>query len=66
MLEENVTENDKEEDVIAKLLAFELANIFGDRIMSSQNREEFLNKIQEVCKHNFLIPDITADKINNL
>ena len=66
MLEENVTENDKEEYVIAKLLAFELANIFGDRIMSSQNREGFLNKIQEVCKHNFLIPDITAEKINNL
>lgn len=66
MLDEQNPDNEKEEGIIAKLLAFELSNIFGDRIMNPQLRNEFLTRIQEVCKHNFLVSDVTADKINEL
>lgn len=66
MLSDTLAEHEKEEDVIAQLLAFELSSTFGDRIQSPSIRTDFHNKIQEVCKHNFLIPDITADKIGNL
>ena len=48
MLNEDSVTNEKEEEVIAQLLAYELSNIFGDRIMFPSVKTEFLSKIQEV------------------
>lgn len=48
MLNEEATINEKEEEVIAHLLAFELSCTFGDRMMFPSVKNEFLLKIQEV------------------
>ena len=54
--------NEKEEEIIAQLLAFELSWTFGDTMMFPSARNEFLTKIQEVWKHNFLIQSVTPEK----
>lgn len=66
MLNEEATVNEKEEEVIAHLLAYELSCTFGERIMFPSIKNEFLLKVQEVCKHNFLIPNVTPNKIRSI
>ena len=65
MMNEDATVGEKEEVVIAQMLAFELSSTFGDRIMFPTTKNDFLLKIQEVCKHNFLIPSISPSKIKS-
>jgi hypothetical protein len=66
MINEDAASAEKEEEVIAQMLAYELSCTFGDRIMFPSIRNEFLTRVQEVCKHNFLIPTITPEKIESL
>lgn len=66
MMNDDATVGEKEEVVIAQMLAFELSCTFGDRIMFPTVKNNFLHKIQEVCKHNFLIPSISPSKIKSL
>jgi hypothetical protein len=48
MLNEDAAAKEKEEEVIAQMLAFELASTFGERIMFPSLKNEFMLKIQEV------------------
>ena len=48
LLNDDATTKDKEEVVIAQMLAFELANTFGDKIMFPSVKNEFMLKVQEV------------------
>jgi len=66
MMNEDATVEEKEEVVVAQMLAFELSCTFGDRIMFPTIKNDFLLKIQEVCKHNFLIPNISPSKIKSI
>ena len=66
LLNDDATAKDKEEVVIAQMLAFELSNTFGDKIMFPSVKNEFMLKVQEVWKHNFLIPNISPPLIKSL
>jgi hypothetical protein len=66
MINEEAACNEKEEEVISQLLAYELSTTFADRIMFPSVKNDFLLKIQEVWKHNFLIPSISPTKIKSI
>lgn len=48
MINEEAVNNEKEEEVISQLLAYELSTTFADRIMFPSVKNDFLLKVQEV------------------
>jgi len=48
LINEDATNNEKEEEVITQLLAYELSTTFADRMMFPSIKHDFLLKVQEV------------------
>lgn len=56
----------REEDALADIFCYEAMRCFGDRIMRPKPRQEFVNKLVDICQKEFLTQGYDAQYIDGL